>query len=112
MLVLFVMTTTTLIAYSQGYRFDWKNKKITQTGGFFIEASPGALITVDEKEVKRVNILGSGVFIANLLPQEYMVRVHKPGFWEWEKTLSIESHEILRKTGNWVWRREWDSNPR
>ena len=88
--ILFVATATALIVYSQGYRLDWEHKKITKTGGFFIKAPPRALITINEKTVKKVNLLGSGVFIPNFLPREYTVRVYKPGFWEWEKTLFIE----------------------
>src|SRR3989338_5219496 len=88
--ILFAVTTTALIVYSQGYRLDWEHKKITKTGGFFIKAPPRALITINEKTVKKVNLLGSGVFIPNFLPREYTVRAYKPGFWEWEKTLFIE----------------------
>jgi len=37
-LFLFLLIAPSAIFYSQGYRLDFENKKLTQSGGFFLNA--------------------------------------------------------------------------
>ncbi len=87
---LFFVTTIALTGYSQGYRIDLEHTRITKTGGFFIKAPAGSEITIEEKKTKKVNILGGGVLLSNLLPGEYSIKIRKPAYEEWSKRLPIE----------------------
>lgn len=89
--LLFVTSTATLGGYAQGYRIDWEHTRITKTGGFFIKAPAGSTVTIDEKPLKKVNILGTGILISNLLPREYRISVSKNGYEEWEKLLEVKA---------------------
>lgn len=87
---LFFVTTIALTGYAQGYRIDIEHKRITKTGGFFIKAPAGSEITIDEKKTKKVNILGGGVLLSNLLPGKYNVKIRKPAYEVWSKRLPID----------------------
>lgn len=91
----FALIAPAAVLYSQGYRFDFKNKKITQTGGIFLKASPRqANIYLDGKLVKTTDFFFGSVLIENLLPGFYGIRVEKEGYSPWEKTLEVKEKEV------------------
>jgi len=93
--VLFFLLAPAVIFYSQGYRLDWDNKKITQTGGLFIKAEPKQVeIYINGELAKKTDFLFGSALINNLLPKEYKVRVEKAGYFTWEKTLEIKEKEV------------------
>jgi len=80
------------IFYSQGYRVDFKRKKIIQTGAFFFKISPrGALIFLDGKLAKKTDFFGNA-YIDNLLPKEYKVEIKKDGYLPWTKNLEVNEN--------------------
>ncbi len=91
MVILFLVTSVSLAGYAQGYRIDWTAKRISKTGGFFIKAPAGSTVTVDLVIVKKVNVLGTGILVPNLLPREYQIAITKNGYWDWTKRLKIEA---------------------
>lgn len=95
LLLLFLLITPTIILYSQGFRFDFGNKKFTRTGGLFLNISPrGAEIFLDGKSVKKTDVLFGSVFLRNILPKKYTIKIEKEGYHTWEKTLEIKETEV------------------
>ena len=97
LIILFFVFSPILIFYSQGYRFDFDEKRIVKTGGLNVRVSPlGAEIYLNNKLVGKTTILLSSVFVQNLLPKEYRVTVKKEGYFPWEKILKIEEQMVTK----------------
>jgi len=87
----FFVLAPIIIFYSSGYRIDLKRVKIIKTGTLMIEA----------KDIKDANIyiddalyeepFDEKIFIYNLLPGEYKVRLEKDGYHTWERKININS---------------------
>ena len=72
LILLFFLTTPPTILYSQGYRFDIADKKITSTGGLFLKVLPrNANIFLDNVLADKTDFLFGSVLIENLLPEKY-----------------------------------------
>jgi len=70
-LFLFLLIAPSAIFYSQGYRFDFDSKKITQTGGLFLKVFPkSAEIYLDGKLKKKTDFFFGSILIENLLPKK------------------------------------------
>lgn len=97
---LFLLTTPTVILYSQGYRINFNTAEgwinISRTGGLFLKALPKqAEIYIDEKLTKKTDFFFGSALIENLLPKTYKIRVLKEGFFSWEKNLEIKEKEVI-----------------
>jgi len=86
-ILFFIVVAPTALLYSYGYSFDWQNKKVVLTGGFYFESLPKkADVYLDDKLKKE-----TPVFIKRLLPKEYQVKITENGYHSWQKNLKIES---------------------
>ena len=95
LILLFFIITPPTILYSQGYRFDIINKKISSTGGLFIKALPkSANIYLDEILVDKTDFLFGSVLVENLLPKQYKISLRKDGYYSWDKTLEVEERQV------------------
>ena len=93
--LLFVLIAPTAILYSQGYRFDFQNKKLTQTGGLFLKVLPKRVdVYLNNNFTKKTDFFFGSVLIQNLLPKEYTITLKKEGYHSWEKTLKIEKKKV------------------
>lgn len=89
--VLFLLAIPATIFYCQGYRFDFKNKKLVKTGGLSFQTRPtNCEVYLDEEIIKKTDLLFGSVFVKNLLPKRYAVRISKEGFSSWEKILEVK----------------------
>ncbi len=106
-LIVFLLSAPLVILYSLGYRFNIQEAKLVQTGGLFFKVVPSSVnISVtpfDMRETKAIReltgqtktfnkktgIFQGSVFIKNLFPQKYRVKIEKQGFHSWEKTLEV-----------------------
>jgi len=94
-LFLFLSIAPTAIFYSQGYRFDFETKKITQTGGLFLKAEPKQVeVFIDGKLKKKTDFFFGSALIENLLPKKYKIQIKKEGYYPWEKNLEIREKEV------------------
>jgi len=94
-LILFLIITPIVIFYSQGYRFDFKTKKISQTGGFYFKVSPkSAEIYINDRFKKKTDFFLGEIQIENLLPKKYKIEIKKSGFHSWQKTLEVEEKKV------------------
>jgi len=95
LLLLFLVVTPTIIFYSQGYRFDWAAKKITQTGAFYFKVVPSrADVFINGTFVKKTDFFFDSVLLGDLLPKPYFVRIQKEGYIPWTKSLKIKPKEV------------------
>jgi hypothetical protein len=95
LILFFILITPLTIFYSQGYRFDFKTRKIVQTGGLFLKIAPsGARVYLDGKLIKKTNFLFDSVFLNDLLPETYQIRIEKDGYHSWEKNLQVEELKV------------------
>ncbi|KPJ55462.1 hypothetical protein AMJ49_07100 [Parcubacteria bacterium DG_74_2] len=93
---LFFLITPVLILYSQGYRFDFENKKITKTGGLFLKVLPkNADVFLDGRLKEKTSFFFGSVYINNLLPKKYNIRVEKEDYSVWEKNLEVKEKEVV-----------------
>lgn len=87
----FVIAATAVIFYSIGFRIDFKNKIITETGGIYVKSKPpNAEITLDEESVKNQSgILSAGTFIDNLVPGMHHLVLNLDGYSGWQKDTPV-----------------------
>ena len=93
--LIFFVLAPILIFRSQGYRFDFQNKKIIQTGGFYFKVLPKqASIYLDDKLSRKIDFFFNSTLIENLLPGKYNVKITKDNHTTWEKNLEIIEKEV------------------
>ncbi|MFH1181095.1 MAG: PEGA domain-containing protein [bacterium] len=100
MVALFFLIAPAIVFHSQGYRFDFQKKIITQVGGIFIKTHPKqAEIYLDQKLVQKTDFFFGSVLIKNLLPKSYAVEIKKEGFLSWRKTMEVRPKEVAEAKG-------------
>jgi len=94
-LIGFLVCAPALIFYSQGYRIDFQNKKIVQTGGFFFNVSPnGSMVSIDKNLSKKTSFIFGSSFISGLMPKKYEVKIEKQDYHPWTKTLEVKEQKV------------------
>lgn len=103
-LVVFLLAAPVTIFYSQGYRFDFEDKKITKTGGLFLKAIPKKTkIYINGRFKEETDFLFGSALIENLLPGKYKIEVKKEGFQKWEKELPIKEKQVTEAKNIILW---------
>ena len=94
--LIFILVAPILTFYVQGYRFDFENKRLTQTGGIFIKTINPKQVEVylDGKLSKKTDFFFSSTLIENLLPKNYNIKVQKQGYYTWEKNLEVKEKQV------------------
>ncbi len=93
--ILFLLISSSLVLYIQGFRFDFRNKKLTKTGGLFLKVFPKQVsVYLNDKYIKKTDFIFGSILIENLLPKKYKVKVEKEGYFPWEKNLEIRENNV------------------
>ncbi len=94
--LIFILVAPILTLYVQGYRFDFENKRLTQTGGIFIKTINPKQVEVylDGKLSKKTDFFFSSTLIENLLPKNYNIKVQKQDYYTWEKNLEVKEKQV------------------
>jgi hypothetical protein len=83
--MLVLLVTAGLVAYGQGYTYDFKTGKLTQDGLVIIVSSPsGAAVSLEGKDLKKKT-----EFRKLYEPGSYTFELNKSGFKTWSKTLTV-----------------------
>lgn len=91
----FFVTAPAVVLYTAGYRYNWKKQKIEKTGIMLLTAkTPGAALFING--VRQKKDLPASL---RLLPEDYLVRIEKPGYLPWIKTLEVRSGETTFADG-------------
>lgn len=87
---LFLVVVPFVIFYAAGYRYR-SDVGFVQTGGVFVTvAYSGAEVFFDDRPVGTSGILRRNFYIDNLSPDAYTIRVTRPGYRSWSRTLVVE----------------------
>lgn len=88
LILLFFIISPLLILYTTGYRYDFYNHEIKQTGVISIDIKPEDT-TVYLNSVKINEELP--MRLTNRAPGNYKIRLEKTGYQSWEKDITVES---------------------
>ena len=95
LVLLFSTATPALILYSLGWRIDWKERKVAQTGAFYFRTDPAnAAIFINNKTRKKTDFLFGTLLIDNLLPGIYDVKIEKEEYGTWQKNLIVREKQV------------------
>lgn len=87
---LFIATIPVLTVYTQGYRLDWENRKLVETGGMDFGVRPlGVRVFIDGQFHQETNFLFRDIIIRNILPREYDVRIERESYTAWHKIVTV-----------------------
>ncbi|RJQ37415.1 hypothetical protein C4552_00940 [Candidatus Parcubacteria bacterium] len=97
MATLFALVTPLTLLYSQGYILDFQQGGIVATGGIFVKASPPGVrvIVTPEEQTRETSLISRGALFAGLIPRRYTVRVEKDKYQTWQKSVRVNSEEVL-----------------
>ncbi len=97
-LVLFVLASIGIVYYTQGYRFDFQTRILTQTGSLYIESyeRPVSIFLNEKLYTDKSGLLKNGTLISSVLPKKYSVRIEKDGFIPYEKNIEISPFQVTR----------------
>lgn len=89
---LFLISGSVIIFYSNGLRLDLETLTINKLGAIFLKKMPdNAVVNIEKSNFHfESGILNSGLFIANLFPKTYHVKISKPGYRDWNKDLEVK----------------------
>lgn len=95
LVLLFFVFTPSVILYSQGYRIDWKSKRVVQTGALYFKIIPTRTdILVDGKTSKTTDFFFGSALVGNLFPGSHLVQISKEGYQPWAKQLEIREQQV------------------
>lgn len=91
LILIFLLATPLVLAYSFGYTFDFTKGAVEQTGGIFVKSSTGGLsIFLDGTFVKTTSFFPGGALLSEINPGLHTVRLEKAGTIPWSKTIRVE----------------------
>lgn len=94
LILVFVLAVPLLFLYATGYRFEGFTE-LVRTGGMYVGAErAGAEIYINGELVRETGTFRRAFFVQNLEPGTYEVRVTKPEYHPWEKTLAVYPHIV------------------
>lgn len=86
--VAFILVAPTILFYTAGYRYNWKQKRLEQTGVLSIDATPSdARIFLNGVRIKK----NLPIRLANRNPGTYELNIERDGYKPWRKDVVIES---------------------
>lgn len=91
--LIFFVTLPILLAYSLGYRINYRTMKVDKTGIIFINSKPsGADIYVNDKLCDNP----TPAQIEDLNPGAYKVKVIREGFYPWHEELIVKPNMVTK----------------
>jgi hypothetical protein len=93
----FFIVVLFVILNAQGYDFDWKKRKIVETGGIYIKTSePGISVYIDGNYNKNTDQFSRDLLVQKLLPGVHDIRVERDGYFTWQKSLPVEEKLVTK----------------
>ncbi|MDD5341281.1 MAG: hypothetical protein PHC97_02480 [Patescibacteria group bacterium] len=87
----FFIIAPILVFYASGYRFDFKRERVIKTGTLMLQANDVKANLYINNELYETQF-NDKIFVYNLLPGDYDIRLEKNGYYSWEKKLSVYSN--------------------
>jgi len=100
LVAIFLIAVPFFIIYSQGYRIDFENRKLTQTGALFFKIEPGrSEVLISKDKLKKTSFLFHSALIENLIPKKYKIEILKDGYYSWYKELEVKAKTVTESKG-------------
>jgi len=81
-----------VVMTAAGYRYDWKNGLLRETGSISIDIKPtNAVIYLNDIEIKEK----IPVRLNNITPRKYIVRVTAAGYYDWQKEIEVKNKQTV-----------------
>jgi hypothetical protein len=91
LVIVFFILGSGFVFYSQGYRLDFRDWRVTKVGALYVASYPkDASIYIDDRSVKNESwLLKHGTFINDLFPKTYLLALSAPEYKDWQRTVTI-----------------------
>jgi len=91
-IIAFLIISPALVLYSSGYRYDFKNGIIQETGAISIDIMPknASAYLNDAKLKSKVPIR-----LKNLARGKYKIKLTADGYYDWEKEVVVENKQTV-----------------
>lgn len=87
-IIIFLVITPLIILYTAGYRYNFQKHKLQKTGILILKSNPeGARIYLNGERQR----IDTPARLADLIPEDYSIKIEKDGFYPWQKTLPVKS---------------------
>ncbi len=87
--IAFFIISPSIILYTAGYRYDWKNRQIRQTGVLSVDVEPNdATVTLNNIQIEK----DIPIKLSNRAPGTYSLKIERAGYKTWERDIVIESN--------------------
>lgn len=102
---IFMVAGMYLLLQANGFAIDPAGLTIARTGALSLDVTPrDAEVTVNGKRFRSPSQpFQNSVFIRNLAPNRYRVRITKHGYTTWEKDLEVAPGQVTRATEVVLW---------
>lgn len=92
LIILYLVIAPVIIAYTVGYRYDFKTGLLKETGVLSVDVKPkNALVYINDTLLKQ----GLPIYLPNRAPGSYKIKISLPGYKDWEKDTLIESKKTF-----------------
>ncbi|MBI4135509.1 PEGA domain-containing protein [Candidatus Uhrbacteria bacterium] len=86
--IAFIISAPLITAYTAGYRYSFTQKRIVKIGALSIDSFPrGVAIIINGEPITNT----TPTLLTNLIPGRYTITLKNEGYYEWTKTLNVES---------------------
>ncbi len=92
--ITFFTTTSSVLFYTFGYRFNFDRGIFVYTGSISIKSKPTTVdIYIDNKLIpqQKLGTINQSIHIGGLTPGEHIIEVTAPGYTSWSKKTTIQS---------------------
>lgn len=89
-IALFLIISPLLILYTAGYRYDWTNGILKETGTLSVDVYPRNAKVYLDNEVLNAKI---PIRLQNIKPKKYKVKITAPGYFDWEKEIEVKNKQ-------------------
>ncbi|MDO8499437.1 MAG: PEGA domain-containing protein [bacterium] len=86
LILAFLIISPLIIAYTGGYRYDWQNGLLKETGAISIDVEPPNA-TVYLNGAQLTNKIP--IRLKNVVPQKYTIKITAPGYYDWVKDVEV-----------------------
>ncbi len=88
----FLIISPVLILYTSGYRYDFSNGIVQETGAISIDVSPKNIVAYLNNVKLKTKI---PIRLKNLVPGKYKIKLTADGFYDWEKEVIVENKQTV-----------------
>lgn len=89
-LVLFFVLCPVIVMLAAGYRYDWHNGLLRETGSISVDIKPAdAKIFLNDVEIKE----NLPIRLNNITPRKYTIRITAAGYYDWQKEIEVKNKQ-------------------